>query len=177
MSKQTHTELDELRSELEQARAAAEAAQAKVDDLIVEQTELPSGQQAALLDGDGVAYAILCQRERELPAARYFAQVQQLKARLAVYEAEAALLDAELKPLKAEYDAADAAVAEALKRRGRPGAEIQNRLSRKRMIAGQKQTLTAKLEQVQADYLYQQRVAGAPVVRSLPHAPRLVAQH
>lgn len=166
----TTQDVDALRSELEAARAAGEAAQAKVDALISEQADIPSGQQAALRDGDGVAYAILCQRERDLPAALYFAQVQQLKARLAVYEAETALLDAELVPLKAEYAEADAAVAEALKRRGGPSVEIQNRLSRKRMIIGQKQTISAKLEQVQNDYLYQQRAANAPVMRSLIHA-------
>jgi len=163
-------DIDALRSALEAARAEAEAAQAKVDGLISEQADIPSGQQAALRDGDGVAYAILGQRERELPGALYFAQVQALKARLAVYAAESALLEAELVPLKAEYDEADAAVNEALKARGRPGMEIQNRLQRKRMIVSQKQAVADKLEQVQTDYLRQQRAAHAPVMRALNFA-------
>lgn len=168
----TTQDIDALRSALEAARAEAEAAQAKVDDLISEQADIPSGQQAALRDGDGIAYAILSQRERELPGALYFAQVQALKARAAVVEAERAVLEAELKPLMAEFATLDAAAAQAMQARGRVGGQIDAKRQRMRMIIGQRRNFADKQAALQGEFEKQLRIDSAPVVRSMPHAVR-----
>lgn len=169
MAKQDST-LDTLRTALEAARAEVEAAQAKVDALISEQADIPAAQQAALRDGDGVAYAILGQRERELPAALYFAQAQLLTAQQAAQDAERSLVEAELGPLMAKHQALSAAFAEAAAAQAANGNEIERRRQRIRMLAGQKRHFADELAKLAAEHDYRQRVAAAPVVRALNFA-------
>lgn len=163
-------DLEALRAHLEAARTVYETAQARLDELISEQADLPSRKRQALAHGDGGQFALLQQRVESIPAELYFASVQKVRAQAAIQDAERAVLQAELAPLLAEYGRLSEALSEAQKAVNAVGHQVETRRGRMRMIADQRRRLDDKLAELQSDFEKQSRLAAAPVMRALNFA-------